>query len=93
MFEITNDGSCVFCDIQITGRNNIDLLGTKAKKQNILRDFKQYVGIDIDVTENRKLLCRQCYRRITKIQSLIKDLQNSWVHGRQTSKKTKRVEW
>ena len=76
MSEITNDGSCIFCDIQNTVRNNIDLLGTKAKKENILRDFKQYVGIDIDVTENRKLLCRQCDCRIAKIQSLIKDLQN-----------------
>lgn len=80
---------CVFCDAQIVGRNYIDLLAAKAKNEHLLRDF---VEVDLHISESRKLLCRVCHRKITKIQVLVKDLQRSWVLGRQISGKSKRVE-
>lgn len=83
---------CVLCNAHIDGRNYIDLLATKAKKEYLLRDFKQFVKIDLHISESRKLLCRVCHRKISRIQILVKDLQHSWVLGRQISEKTKRVE-
>jgi hypothetical protein len=65
---------------------------TKAEKEYLLRDFKQFVKIDLHISESRKLLCRVCHRKITRIQVLVKDLQHSWVLRRQISGKTKRVE-
>jgi hypothetical protein len=69
-----------------------DLLAAKAKNKHLLRDFKKFVEVDLHISESRKLLCRVCHRKITKIQVLVKDLQRSWVLGRQISGKSKRVE-
>ena len=83
---------CVFCNAEIVGRNYINLLAAKAKKENLLRDFKKFVEVDLQISESRKLLCRVCHRKITNIQVLVKDLQRFWVLGRQISGKSKRVE-
>ena len=82
---------CVFCNAEIVGRNYINLLAAKAKKENLLRDFKKFVEVDLQISESRKLLCRVCHRKITNIQVLVKDLQRFWVLGRQISGKSKRA--
>ena len=66
--------------------------GAKAKDKYLLHDFKQFVGVRLNVRDNSKILCRVCHKKITRIQVLVKDLQCSRVFGQQISRKTMQVE-
>ena len=55
-----NSNFCKFCNAPILQINEVDLFGTIAKKENIIRDLKTFVGINLDVDQRKvkAVICR-----------------------------------
>ena len=55
-----NSNFCEFCNAPILQINEVDLFGTIAKKENIIRDLKTFVGINLDVDQRKvkAVICR-----------------------------------